>query len=202
MICFHILVIYVANFGFSLRCTFNSSRPRWVNTRLPNTNSSVHFFATVADINSAGAIRVDIENIDLNVGGNANETSSPSSKASPVKRRKFNAIAMNVSKYVFQFLFLLIFLLFVGRHLRSKITHHLRHLMLNLQAQYQVCLALLPLDPPLLVLHFWFHHPHHRLILWSRYPPRRLVLFRRLSLVQQHCLYFQIPVFKFELKYI
>ena len=77
------------------------------------------------DVNPAGVVHVDIENVDLNVGMNTNEsTSSPSSKASPVKRRKFNAIAMNVSKYVFRHLFLLIFPFFVGRHLRNNIPHH------------------------------------------------------------------------------
>ena len=94
-----------SNYVFS--CAFNSSRPRWSNTPVPNPNSCIHFFGTIADINSAGIVRVDVENIALNVGPTStNETvSSPNSPASPVKRRKFNAIAANLPQCVFFFSF-------------------------------------------------------------------------------------------------
>jgi len=64
---------------------------------LPNANSCIHFFRTIADVNSAGLICIDIENIALNIGPTTNESvSSPGSQASPGKQRKFNAIATNL----------------------------------------------------------------------------------------------------------
>ena len=48
------------NFLIPFGCTFNSSYPWWSNTPLPNTNSSVHFFGTVANVKSAGTIHIDI----------------------------------------------------------------------------------------------------------------------------------------------
>ena len=90
-----------SNFLIPFRCTFISSCPHWSNTPLPNVNSSVHFFGTVADVNSAGAIHIDVDNIALNIGPHTNEsTSSLISNGTPVKRCKFNAIAMNVPRSV------------------------------------------------------------------------------------------------------
>ncbi|KIM57181.1 hypothetical protein SCLCIDRAFT_29026 [Scleroderma citrinum Foug A] len=83
----------------TVQCTFNSSKPQWSNTPLPNANSSIHFFGTVADVSSAGTICIDIENIAMNIGPNTNESASPqTSKTLPVKRCRFNAIAMNLPK--------------------------------------------------------------------------------------------------------
>ena len=116
--CLHLCAICAcSNLWIPLRCCFNSSRPRWSNTPLPIANSCVHFFGTIADVNSSGAVRIDVDNIAINVGPNTNEsTSSPSSKVSPVKRRKFNAIAMNVPKSVSLFPF---FATYVITFLRS-----------------------------------------------------------------------------------
>ncbi|KAH7907760.1 hypothetical protein BJ138DRAFT_1014023 [Hygrophoropsis aurantiaca] len=88
----------------SVQCVFDGTSPRWSNTPVPNVNSIVQFFGTCAALTPSGVIRVNVENIVLNIGPSASSNSTSLSSPSPTKRRKFNAFVSPQPSYVLPFL--------------------------------------------------------------------------------------------------
>ncbi|KAH7904539.1 hypothetical protein BJ138DRAFT_1019010 [Hygrophoropsis aurantiaca] len=76
----------------TIQCAYNGSRARWSKTPAPNVNSVVQFFGTLDNASHSGDVRVNVDNIVLNVGHQDSSQPAPSS-STPVKKRKFNAFA-------------------------------------------------------------------------------------------------------------
>jgi len=83
----------VSKWLISFRCVYDGSCPRWTKTPTPNVGSTIQFFGTVKDITGTGTIRMNIENIVLNVGHQEISAPSAAGPSMPLKKRKFTAFA-------------------------------------------------------------------------------------------------------------
>ena len=77
----------------SLRCLFNGEKPRWMNTKIPNVGTCIHFSGLCSRLLPSGLMAVDLDDVVFNLGAQPPSTvQPPSSQSSPNgKKRKFNA---------------------------------------------------------------------------------------------------------------
>ncbi|KAI5990477.1 hypothetical protein EDD15DRAFT_2531072 [Pisolithus albus] len=76
----------------TVTCVFDSARPRWSKTPLPNQNTVVFYVGHFSDAASTGGLQVELESISLNVGMAESRSAAVSTPSSPSKKRKFTAV--------------------------------------------------------------------------------------------------------------
>lgn len=76
-----------ANMSSTVVCCFDSSRPRWCRTPVPNLNTAVFYTGQFSGAAASGWISVDLRNISLNVG--VHDQYAAGGGSSGAKKRKF-----------------------------------------------------------------------------------------------------------------
>lgn len=77
----------------TIQCVYDGSTPRWNNTPTPNVNSTIHFVGILSDMSQTGTLRVNLENIALNIGHHDANSTVSTPTTTPVKKRKFASFA-------------------------------------------------------------------------------------------------------------
>ncbi|KAI5994451.1 hypothetical protein EDD15DRAFT_2166006 [Pisolithus albus] len=76
----------------TVSCVFDTARPRWSKTPLPNQNTVVFYVGRFSDVASTGGLQVELESIARNVGVVDTRLNTATSSSPPSKRRKFMAV--------------------------------------------------------------------------------------------------------------